>query len=250
MNYMNAHDRLCLLNGAPLRRGRIKIYPPTIDEIVEISYDAYNTMMVIFMTDTREFYKDSGLPIEVLSELTFLDLMLRQDSEFKDHAINVLNVYFKQEFTEDMFLESSGVLIQGQPLTSETWEDIRFLVMEMNDLKNTNEVEPVFTNAKAKEIWEKQRKAEEARNRAKNAGAQTFEDMLCEIISSVCSKSHTVTYSNVGDLNIYQLKDHLAKLIEIEAYNLNMMFAAHGAEIKDNKHWSEPSTDTTGGKQT
>lgn len=250
MSYMNAHDKLCLLSGNPLTRSHIKIYPPTINEVIEMSYETYNSMMVIFMTDTTEFYKDSGLPVEILSELTFIDLMLRQESEFREPAIRVLNTYFKEELTEATFLESQGIVIQGQPLTSETWEDIRFLVLEMNDLKTASEVEPVFTNAKAKEIWEKQRKAEEARNKANNVGTQTFEDVLSDIISSVCSKSHTITYLNVGDLNVYQLKDHLAKLIEIEAYDLNMMFAAHGAEIKDNKHWSESKSDTTGGKQT
>lgn len=239
MGYMTPQDKLCLLNGSPLKRGKIKLYPPTINDIVDIGYGAYNSMMVIFMTDTRELYRDSGLSVEVLSELTFIDLVLRQDNELKEAALNVLNTYFKQDLSDDMFLESSGIKIQGQPLDSERWEDIRFLVMEMNDLKTASEVEPVFTNAKAKEIWEKQKKAEEARNQAKNNGVQTFEDMLCGVISSVCSKSHTVTYENVGKLNIYQLKDHLSKLIEIEAYNLNMMFAAHGAEIKDNKHWTE-----------
>lgn len=252
--HMTSYDRLCILNGSPLTRGHIKLHYPNINQIVEMSYEAYNSMMVIFMQDIKEFFKNSGIPEEELTDVTFLDVMLRQESEFKQPAILVLETYFKETFSEKIFFDddgnllTQGLIIQGQPLTSELWESIRQLILEMNDLKATSEVEPVFTNPKAKEIWEKQKKAEEARNKAKNGGTQTFEDVLGDIISSVCSKSHTITYSNVGDLNVYQLKDHLAKLIEIEAYDLNMMFAAHGAEIKDNKHWSESKPDTTGGK--
>lgn len=252
--HMTPYDRLCILNGSSLTRGGIEIHYPTINEIVAMSYEAYNSMMVIFMTDIKEFFKDSNIPEEELEDITFIDVVLRQESDFKEPAMLVLKTYFNQDFSESIFLnedgemQAIGITIQGQPLTSELWESIRLLVLEMNDLNTASEVEPVFTHPKAKEIWEKQKKAEEARNKAKNGGGQTFEDVLCDIISAVCSKSHTITYSNVGDLNVYQLKDHLGKLIEIEAYDLNMMFAAHGAEIKDNKHWSESKSDTTGGK--
>lgn len=243
MGYMTPQDKLCLLNGSPLKRGHLSIYPPTINELVEMTYESHSAMMVIFMTDIHDFYKDANIPAEELSELTFIDLMLRQESEFKEAAINALKTYFRQDFSNDILLDPYGVMIQGQPLTSERWEDIRFLIMEMNDLKTTSEVEPVFTNAKAKEIWMKQKKAEEARKKSASQGANSFEDMLCGLISSVCSKSNTVTYLNVGELNIHQLNDHLSKLIEIEAYDLNMMFAAHGAEIKDNKHWTESQSE-------
>lgn len=246
--HMNAYDRLCLLSGNPLQRGHIKIHFPTIDEIVAMTYEAYNSMMVIFMTNMKDLYQGSGIPEELLNELNFLDVALRQEGEFQEIATRVVQTYFKQEVTDELFIGEAGLQIQGQPLTNELWDSIRFLILEANDLNAESEVEPAFTNEKAKEIWLKQKKAEEMRNKVKNKGGETFEDLLCDIISSVCSKSHSVTYLNVGALNVFQLKDHLGKLIEIEAYDLNMMFAAHGAEIKDNKHWSESKSDTNGGK--
>jgi hypothetical protein len=216
---------------------------PTVGELSQFEPGELNRITAIFLSSPEEIFEGQDISKEEVAEAVMPFIILQSDNELYGACIKMLETFFGETFDREKNLSEDYLLIDGRPLTRASWDAIRLMVSEINDWAVTKEVEPEFTSEKAREIWLKQQKAKEIRNKMNAKNADSFESVVYDMISAICSKSHSVNHQNVSGLNIVQLRDHLTKLIEIEVYELNMMFAAHGADIKDNEHWSQRDKD-------
>lgn len=231
-------DRLRFLMGDKTEIDGFEIRLPTVSEIAELEPGMLNRVTAIFLSSPEEMFEGSHLTEEQLSEAVMIYIVLSSPNELYEAGIHLLRLFLGVDFEREKHFSEDYLLIDGRPLTRASWDAIRSLVTEINDWAVAKEVEPEFTNEKAREIWLKQQKMNEIRASLNKKNSDSFESVIYDMISAVCSKSHSVNHSNVSSLNIVQLKDHLTKLIEIEVYELNMMFAAHGADVKENDHWT------------
>lgn len=236
-------DRLRFLIGKETVYDGFSIRLPTVEEISSLEEGELNRITAIFLSSPEEIFEGQDVSKEEIANAVMPFVILQGDNELYAACIKMLEVFFGEKFDREKNLSDDFLLIDGQPLTRASWDAIRLMISEINDWAVTKEVEPEFTSEKAKEIWMKQQKAKEIRNKLNAKNAESFESVVYDMISAICSKSHSVNHQNVSGLNIVQLRDHLTKLIEIEVYELNMMFAAHGADIKNNEHWSQRDKD-------
>lgn len=216
---------------------------PSVGQIAELEPGMLNRITAIFLSSPEELFDGQDFPEEILKQAVMPFIVLRGDNDLYPACIKMLELFFGISFNPEENLSEDYLLIDGRPLLRDSWEAISLLITEINDWAVAKEVVPEFTSEKAKEIWEKQQKANKIRADMNKKNADSFESVVFDMVSAVCSKSHSVNHSNVAKLNIVQLRDHLTKLIEIEVYELNMMFAAHGADIKDNEHWTLTAKD-------
>lgn len=231
-------DRLRFLMGRPTEVDGFEVRLPTVGQISEMEPGLLNKITAIFLTTPEDLFEGQDVPQEMIDTAVMPYIVLLNENELTEGCVKLLDVFFGVMFDPEQNLSDDYLLIDGRPLTRKSWDAIRLLVSEINDWAVAKEVVPEFTSEKAKEIWEKQQKAKQLRAKMEKNNAESFESVVFDMVSAVCSKSHSVNHSNVSELNILQLRDHLTKLIEIEVYELNMMFAAHGADIKENEHWS------------
>ena len=231
-------DRLRFLMGRPTEVDNFEVRLPTVGEISSLEPGMLNRITAIFLTDPEELFKGQNVEQELIDTAVMPYIVLLNHNELFEGCIHLLRLFFNVQFDPEVNMSDDYLLIEGRPLTRQSWDAIRSMISEINDWAVAKEVVPEFVNDKAREIWEKQQKMKKIRSNIEKKNADSFESVVYDMISAVCSKSHSVNHSNVSGLNIVQLRDHLTKLIEIEVYELNMMFAAHGADIKDNDHWT------------
>ncbi|TCI26771.1 hypothetical protein EVJ32_05180 [Exiguobacterium sp. SH5S4] len=232
-------DRLRFLMGKPTDYDGFMVRLPTVAELAQLEPGELNRITAIFLSSPEEIFEGQDVPEEEVASAVMPFIILQSNNELYGACIKMLETFFGTTFDRETSLSEDYLLIDGRPLTREAWDAIRTLVTEINDWAVAKEVEPEFTSDKAREIWMKQQKANAIRAKMNKKDAESFESVVYDMVSAICSKSHSVNHQNVSELNIVQLRDHLTKLIEIEVYELNMMFAAHGADIKDNEHWSQ-----------
>lgn len=231
-------DRLRFLMGKSTEIDGFEVRLPTVGEISSLEPGMLNRITAIFLTDPEELFKGQNVEQELIDTAVMPYIVLLNHNELFEGCIHLLRLFFNVQFDPKVNMSDDYLLIEGRPLTRKSWDAIRSMISEINDWAVAKEVVPEFVNDKAREIWEKQQKAKKIRAGMSKGDADSFESVVYDMISAVCSKSHSVNHNNVSELNIVQLRDHLTKLIEIEVYELNMMFAAHGADIKDNEHWT------------
>lgn len=231
-------DRLRFLMGRPTEVDGFEVRLPSVGEISELQPGMLNRVTAIFLASPEDMFADSSLTKEQLDEAVMPYVVLSSPNELYEAGVYLLKLFFGVDFLREEHFSEDYLLIDGRPLTRASWDAIRSLITEINDWVAAKEVEPEFASEKAREIWLKQQKANAIRAKMNKKDADSFESVVYDMVSAVCSKSHSVNHSNVHRLNIVQLRDHITKLIEIEVYELNMMFAAHGADIKDNEHWT------------
>jgi len=217
------------LLGKTIDIGKIKLKPLTINEIIEVGFDAYNKYLSILCIDSDSIKEMMNIEDETAIEpFEYLYWNCKQNEETKNLISNALNLFLKEQvyfYNEGFF--SIGELANNNLLTQENFNYFIDTLKQQNCIEKQERVKPQNDKqrdyfAKLKEMKKKYAKYEQKQD-------------ISDIISSVCSKHPSINLFNVGDLTIYQLIDQFKRLNAIDSYFLNVESLLHGADSKDIK---------------
>jgi hypothetical protein len=238
-----------LLGGMPIYIENIGyIYPLTLKEICNIGLTPYNQFISLLCIESNMLnsYMNDMASFDALMEIC------RNNKEIKMVIGQSINIFLKK----DIFVDASNnQILIGENLTnllsnkkfseisilnSTNYEDFKYIIKLQNGLINPNNEEDDFnpSDAKAKQIIEKMKKARQTIN--KQQGNSEHENLnLIDLISILASNSDSLNILNIWDLTLYQFNDQFARMKILDEYNVNIRYLLAGAKSEDVnlKHW-------------
>lgn len=222
--------------GASLEIGGMKIRNPTIQDIIDYGEDRYEATVGLFMlkpSDMMVVLDDNGIDYtkvanyDLFTILTAETITSEDNSTVRDNLAWLTGVPdFSMVYDEanDMLVlrsESTGCVIDRA-----VYNQIRSYLYKINVRKDEETYNPGNETTRAFLIKEERRKMK--RNQKKKSDYSN----LANVISCVVFGSNgSITYSNVRELNIWQLYEGFARINKIKLYDFNM-FGYYSGSIK------------------
>ena len=243
---MDSDIKLKLLFGKPINIGICKIYPLTIEEIVEMGEQLYNQYLGILLydVDLLDINKKmlEEMQIDKFTTYHFLLMQSYKDEEFKNLVIKAFECFIKEDiyyddksFTFYLLKENNTI---AYPITFEIYELFKKILIRQNFLEELEEEEElIFGNEIAKKWYLDMKKKE--KNKPKPKGNVDLQS----IISAV--KWHSKkSKQEILDMTIYELWDGYYRLSVIDNCNNLAQGIYHGTidakKIKDNElNWGK-----------
>ena len=233
-------DYLTLIRGRPYCVNGIKIYPPLLDEIAEITYQTYESYLSIFFLSAVEIgrligLQDGALPptmtsIQLITYIPELRAALMQALSFFAHA----EISYSEEFGYFTKMDDGIHYISLDDI-----RNMRSVILQFCNIHDDAEVAPVkFKNAKAKEIYEKIQRKKAEKQRMASSSKDLLSMTLPNLISAVAAFSTTYNYMNIWQLTVFQFYDEFARLsdkIQLDVHG--QRWAAWGTEDFDFSVW-------------
>lgn len=217
------------------------IRQPRIKDIgaSDVGFDTYERYISTLSAEKDTLINALGLdvPTESYDEIdvfTMLVLLLRQD------VLDALSFFIMDElrFIDDAYCIGVYHSDKDAPyalITSDNYNTIRDVILEMNFIKKEREENLKFKSEAARKRWERSQAHKKEMNKAvvvdKNQSLQN-------IVGAVSARSHTYNLLNIGELTVYQLYDQFIRMqsnvIMDVAGNAIAMFGENGI---DDKFW-------------
>lgn len=236
---------LKLLVGKPIDIPVGKVYPLTINDIVEIGDNKYNQYLNLLLFDVNDIeinenqLKEMG--IDKLTTYQFLLLQAYNSEEFKELITEVLKCFLREtvEFDHEYFLfKIKKDQNEFAYIDLNTFDLIKKILIKQNYLKELEEEENiVFGNELAKKWYYDLKKKERTQLKPKsNVDLQS-------IISAVMWRT-SKPIDEILKMTIYQLYDGFYRLSLIDSCNNLAQGIYHGIidqkSIKDNDlNWAK-----------
>jgi len=223
---------LKLLRGLPIEVQGIKIYPPTIDDIVEATFEKYNGFLNLLCID-KDSIKNIFKLKEDISAFEFIVVGCNENDEYKNLIFEALQFFLK----EKVDTHYAGFLVDKQPMNEEAFNEIVKIIKLQNCLveKETEEkIKPA--NERARKMLEQMKKNQEELNKIKAKNVLTFYDL----ISIFAAYSENINILNVWDLTFFQFNDQFNRLKIMKEYDANLQILMHCDTSKNKvelKHW-------------
>lgn len=226
-----------LILGQPVKIDFFYFSPWKIKDILNPEKEFYFLLALLFLkkeqTGLKEEYIEKNSSYSVYD---FIRVRATIDEEFQKIFIKMLKAFIPNF---DIYFELGTFWVDKQILSSEHWESLKTVCRkEMHEKEPEKEEEYNFADRRAKELFEKLKKAKEqvAEIRKKKKGPG-----LSFLINRFCAKSPNINLFNVGELTYYQFIEQLQALIVIEEFDINVLAAINGALEKKKKfiHWTE-----------
>lgn len=225
-----------LLKGKPIDLGICKVYPLTLNEIVDMTEEKYNQALSIITFDKSRLEIND----EELNQLTDCQVLLLycyHNHEIRDLFFECVEIFLK----EPIHLHESGFFYLGdleeqRIIDEKVLKQIQEVVKKQNFL-STEKTEFKPANDKAAELIEKIKKVKEklAKQNRDN------ELNLSDIISIVSCYSDGINIFNVWDMTIYQLYIAYMRLLMWDEYHTKFILVPHAENPNDYlmslKHW-------------
>lgn len=235
-----------LLSPRPLHfEGIGSIKSPTINEVWDITYYTYAIYVNHVSMSPENYYKTYKKGIKVsprkILNTTKFDLVL-MDESFRNVITDALNFFFVEDFSWypecEAFLtkknDSDGNLAGLGVINRNNYSKILQIILQrVHITPDENEVDDLSKarNRHGKQIYATIHERRQKFNKIKNA--QNKDLTFGNILSSVVSRDKTLTWTNVGDITVFQLFDSYQRLQIDDQYTfLTMRVAAWGDKDK------------------
>lgn len=216
------------ISPSPIKLSIGTLIKPTLQNISELSFDKFNYYEVLIKMSPEIFYTkikgDDGLNYwnslsEQEQDSISLYSVVVKDAQLINTFVEIFNFFFEEDvvFKEGYFvLLNKGISVDSD-ITSQ--EDVRGVISENIFLQVLNVIQQIccindddeedienmkFKNKRAREIYEKMRKAAKKKKAEKN---DSVDFTLPNIISAVSNRHPTINPINVWKLTIFQLLD-------------------------------------------
>lgn len=235
---------LIMLSGKKIDVGIGYLYPLTIGDITEIGYSKYNQYLntiAFTLDDIRKVYDLK----EDATIFTFIVFYCLTDEDYKNTLLKTLSLFFKEEvkfYTSDdeygyFYL---GNIEDNRKINELNFEYIQYLIKRMNNITKEDYEEENPSDARAKEILEKRKKARDLVAKAKSKDSDDGEPLtFADLVSILASNGNGVTPFNVWDMNIYLFNNQFNRMKMLDDYDVNIRSLLAGADPKkiELKHW-------------
>lgn len=229
-----------LLFAKPIEFEGFKIYPLTIEEIVQFSFDNYNKFLSIISyskTDIMEVLKI----LEPIPLFEFIILLLISDetNETKDWFLGILSLIFR----ETTVLSVRGNFLVGKKVINEN--NFTQIIQIIKDQNFVKEREEKYLTKKEREYKEKLAEIKAKYKEYVNATERDKSSDILDIASAVSAKHPSLNLINIYKLTIYQLIDQFKRINAIDDYFISVDSLLAGADSKEIKlsHWSNKLTE-------
>lgn len=237
-------SELQLLKGMPIEVESFKVYPLTLEEIVNMGEDKYNlylqSLMITKSNIDKEFINqelyDEFLKMD---DFEFLLILMLQNEEIHNIILTSLSLFLKENVNFDV---ENGLFVQREYdsfiISNDIYNQIKETICLQNYInKDVKKEEEEFNpyDDKARELIEKRNKFK------KMLQERNAEDglNLSDIVSIVASHSPTINFLNVWDLTIYHLYTIYVRMAMKDQYETQIYLLPHSSDNKSSefKHW-------------
>ena len=237
-------DYIDLLSPEPVFLPRVgRLTPPTLREISRLTWPVYETYLAFLSMppsryctevkpELRSWYE--SLPAEQAQLLSMYDIIV-SSQELADLFCSIFHFFFAEEVIynkeKDAFLLFTSSLPSSDTdtnscsksemtgmITKSCYDQICSLILQMNHIQTDSAIDPAkIKNEKGRKIYERIQKfkAKQSHTTKKNNDLE-----IGNIISAVCTRHHSINYTNVWDMTIYQLWDTFHRLQADNAYEI------------------------------
>lgn len=222
--------------GKPLEVSGMKIRNPTVKDILEYGEERYEATVGLFMlkpSDMMVILDDNGVDYTKVANYDLFIMLtaetittdqkstVRENLEWLTGIPDFIMVYDKKNDMLVLRSEMTGCVIDRA-----VYNKIRSYLYKINVRKDEETYNPGNEATKAFLIKEERRKMK--RNKKKN---EEYSNLANVISCVVFGSNGSITYSNVKELNIWQLYEGFARINKIKLYDFNM-FGYYSGSIK------------------
>ena len=224
---------MTLIRGLPCSVNGITVYPPLLDDIAFVSYEAYESYLSVFFLSAVDIGRIIGIE----------DGSLPCVPELRAALMQSLSFFMRGDV---LYAEDTGYSIQLDDgihyLSLDDIRDIRSVILQFCNIQDDTEVAPVkFKNARAKEIYEKIQKKKAEKKKISAMSKESLSMTLPNLISAVAAFSPTYNLLNIWQLTVYQLYDEFSRLSDkIQLSVFGQRWAAWGTDNFDFSVWYRP----------
>lgn len=233
-------DYFDLITPEPLPiPGAGSLKPPTLRDIARLTYPVYETYLAFLNMSPLRYCTEvnprlrgwyEALSPEQAELLSMYDIAVSNEEMAKLFS-SIFQFFFTGEVAysreNDAFLLFSRVTDSGQEalpapggsINKGNYAHIVTLILKLNHIDSKEPVDLTkVKNEKGRKIYQRIQKLKE--EHAKTAKKNDDLD-IGNIISAVCARHHSINYTNVWDMTIYQLWDTFHRLQAENAYEIN-----------------------------
>lgn len=241
---MNSSLGLLLSDKPILIAPNLKLYQPTVRDVVNIGEEKYGLMLRIWTLNRNELIQEENDYTEKLNDLELWLEYIWSVPKMKEGLIESCLAFFhkKVEFfplTHTMYIGEgeTGVLLDLNLylLIKELFTKLDY---SKKDEKDAQYKETEHMTERERKIYERLKAGEAKLNKIKNADTDA-DDLFGKQIVSLVAIGH-YTFKEVYDLTMIQFTNLLKKYVEIDNYELRTMLSPYISskdDNQDNKHW-------------
>lgn len=229
--------KLKLLAGLPIEvEDYGLIHPLKLREIIDYGYTNYLGKLNVIAVDKEQLMK------EVPEGLNEFDLLLTLgDKNINNLLKESLSLFLKEEvhvYKEEQMIAVGSTKEDLRLINRKNYMDIRKILQLQNCMLSADDIEVSAKNDKAKEVAEKMKKAKEEVNRIKKKEDELNDTDFFDMLSSISSKSNSISKFDLMDLTIFQIYEEFRRLNHIDQYETGVLALLQGAKNVKLKHWS------------
>lgn len=228
------HRQMMYLTGIPIPiSGKIKIYSVPLKEIWEFGYERYISIIsaiCIQKDELKSLFPD--IESDDLSPIDFIIANIIYNKKDSKSFYDVIKMLTHEKI--DCDIEKRMIRIGDGTLSQSNIGEFQEIVKDRN-LMNVEESHENPSNDKARQILERSR---ELRRKRKQYDDDDSGITFADIISIMAAKMEK-SISEIGDYDIWQINDQLARLKAFDDYEVGYQALLHGAkkEDVDLNHW-------------
>lgn len=237
----NMDYRCKLLYGEHIEFENNKIYPLTLKEIKDFSFEKYNKFLSLTSFTKNEIME----MLKTVEEISLYDfILISVVSDKSEELLKLMLGFLTLILKEEVMFSQDGCYItdSGFKLNHENFHTFINIIRDQNGIK---EREDKILTKKERDYKEMVREAREKHKEyIKHIGNANDTDLL-DLISALSSKHPSLNLLNIWELTVYQLIDQFKRLNMIDDYSVGIDSLLAGASKKDVQliHWSKKFID-------
>ncbi len=220
--------RLQLITQQPIIFNKIKIYQPSLSEILEVGIEEYNYQLLPFIVNIETL----NLPIQT-GELSIFDVLTMENN------LPILLTAIKQfcRLDEMRFDESlKRLYIDNGYLDKNNFKEFSDIILKINSKERPRiEKIPKFASEKQREIWDKIQKG---RKRKESENQLHLFDMI-----NVCEfgGEYHIPMSEIMTWSLWRISNCYKTILSKSGYkdSFDIFLVSGEKELIENKHWLE-----------
>lgn len=230
---MNELDqKMSLLLSKPLPFEDFYIYPLTVDEIQEIGFDYFYTILQIIIADETDLEHVPENVVVYPFDILISNIVYCSDQLFLDAIFSFFKKVFRKEYVK---LEDDYMLVG---------DDIILHIHNYGTFVEIIKQQYCVRKEIKKPRTEKQKEMDRLRSEKRKKYAKWIEDEsedISDLISSVLSVHPTISDSNIGEKTLYYLVDQFKRINKRDDYFIGIKSLLAGASKEDVKliHWTK-----------
>lgn len=222
-----------ILTPLPIQLSIGTLLKPKLMDIAKITFLQYDIFQMFLHMTPEKYYtvmkKGEGEKIwnsfskEQQSQMTMFDVAL-EDKIVRKEYLEIFNFFFDETviFTENMFVlfkkdttEFTAEDIVGG-ITPDNFEDVLDLIKQICGFDTKEKEPPKMKNKLAEMIYAKIQKGKEKEREKANNNLK-----LTNILSKVASNHHSLNWTNIWDITVFELLDTFQSMQNTEMYRLD-----------------------------